>query len=89
MFFRQADFFLQFAKQRLFDRLALAHAALGKLPAATAGALAQKYLAAIAHQDDADIGSISLCVDPVAHDVMFYREPAGRTRRTLLRDNAP
>ena len=71
MFLRQADFFLQFTKHGLFDRLTLAHAALRKLPAATAGALTQKYLAVVAHQDDADIGSIPLGVDPVAHDARF------------------
>ena len=67
MLSRQADLLLQLPIQRMLDRLALAHTTLRELPAARPGALSEKYLAAIAHQDDADIGSIPLRVDPVAH----------------------
>jgi iron complex transport system permease protein len=64
----EADFFLELAKQRVLHGLALAHTALRKLPAARARALTKEYLTAVTHQDDADVGSISLRIDPVAHD---------------------
>src|SRR5882672_9099529 len=67
----EPDLFLQFAIQRLFDRLALAYATLRKLPATAAGSLAEEYLAIAAHQQDADIGAKTLGVDPVAHVECF------------------
>src|SRR4029077_9549260 len=71
LFARKSDLFLQLAIQRLLRRLALAHTALRKLPATTASALSEEYLAGAAHQDDADIGSITLRIDPVVHDARF------------------
>ena len=67
----EPDFLVQLAIHGLLDRLALAHAALRKLPAAPARALTQEHLAVVAHQHDADIGAIPLRVDPVAHVERF------------------
>ena len=51
----------------LLERLARAHPALGKLPAAAAGLAAEKHLAAVPHQDDADVCAKTVRVDDVAH----------------------
>src|SRR6185437_7028548 len=56
----QADLLVQFAVQRLLQRLAFAYAALGKLPPASAGPATEKHLAIVVHQDDADIGAESV-----------------------------
>jgi hypothetical protein len=55
----------------MLDVLALPDAALGELPATRAGALPEEYVAVVAHQDDADIGAIPLCVDPITHGASF------------------
>ena len=58
---------MQLAIHGLFELLTTPHAALGKLPAAAADLTAEKTLAAAAHQDDADVGSISVRINDVAH----------------------
>lgn len=55
------------AKQRLFGRFALLHAALGELPAAAAGSAAKENLAVGAHQDDSDVGAKAVCIDEIVH----------------------
>ncbi len=71
-----------------FDLLSVADSALGELPAACAGALAEEYLAVVAHQDDADIGSVTLRVDPVAHGGRFTGSHAAEQGRPHLQQNA-
>jgi len=52
----EADLLIELAVQGLLGRLSGAHPALGKLPAAPAGAAAEEYLLAV-HQDDADVAA--------------------------------
>jgi hypothetical protein len=60
---READFFVQLAKERIFDLLTAADATLRELPAAPAAAAAQKDIALAVHQDDAHVRSIAFRVD--------------------------
>src|SRR5687767_14233259 len=54
----ESDLLVQLSIQGLFDRFALTHASLRKLPSPAARPLPEEYLAVVAHQDDADIGAI-------------------------------
>src|SRR5690349_3866491 len=64
---READLLVQLAKERVLGLLAVAHAALGKLPAAAAGAPAEKHLPRAAHQDDAHVRAKAFGVDHITH----------------------
>src|SRR6478672_2878131 len=66
---RDADLLVQFAKQRLLERLPAAQPALRELPALAPGAPPEKDLRAL-HQDDADVGAETIRVDDVAHCVV-------------------
>ena len=63
----EPDFLVQFAEERVLGPLIALHATLRKLPAAAVAPTAEEQLAAVAHQDDADIGAKALAVDVVAH----------------------
>src|SRR6266851_3918552 len=58
----QADFLLEFAKQRLLHPLAAVDAALGKLPTAPADAAAQEHFPGPARQHNAHIGAKTVLV---------------------------
>ena len=59
----QPHFLTQFPKHGLLGCLATVDAALRKLPAVGANALAPKHLVALVEQDDADIGSEPFSVE--------------------------
>jgi hypothetical protein len=63
----EPDLLVEFAKQRLFGMLVAPHAPLWELPAAPVTPTTQEQLAAVAHQDDADVGAEALVVDVVGH----------------------
>ena len=63
----EPDLLLQLTIERFFRRLVAKNAALRELPAAAARAPAEKNLAIIAHQDDADVGPKPVCVDEIGH----------------------
>src|SRR5580700_2550006 len=62
----EADLLLELAVQGLLGRLSGAHPALGKLPAAPAGAAAEEHLIAV-HQHDADVAAKTVRIDDVTH----------------------
>jgi hypothetical protein len=55
------------------------HAALGKLPTATAGAAAEKHLTLATHQDDADVRAKPVRIYNVTHIRAAPNFPAGRS----------
>src|SRR5260370_25344015 len=62
----ETNLFIELAVQGLLGRLSGAHSALGKLPAAPAGAAAEEHLIAL-HQHDADVAAQTVRIDDVAH----------------------
>ncbi len=61
----QADFFVEFPEHRLLGRFAAVYAALRKLPAVGAYALAPEHLVSLVEQDDADVRPKAV---PVKHN---------------------
>ena len=61
----QAYFFVEFPEHRLFRRFAAVYAALRKLPAVGAYALAPEHLVSLVEQDDADVRPKAV---PVKHN---------------------
>src|SRR5579883_1813413 len=76
------DLLVQFAVQRLLERLPAAQPALRELPALAPGAAPEEDLRAV-HQDDADVGAETVRVDDVRHgsaesDTEYARYRNGR-----------
>src|SRR5256885_12246383 len=62
----EADLLIELTVQGLLGRLSGAHPALGKLPAAPAGAAAEEHLIAV-HQHDDDVAATTVRIEDVAH----------------------
>src|SRR4029077_12546336 len=63
----ETDLLIELAVQGLLGPLSGAHPALGKLPAAPAGAAAEEHTIAV-HQDDADVAAKTVRIDDIAHE---------------------
>ena len=63
----EPDLLGELAQHRHLGRLAVAHAALGELPAAATGPAAEKQAPVVAHQHDAHVRPETFSVDPISH----------------------
>lgn len=82
----QADFFTQFAKQRLFQIFTPLHPALRKLPTFSATAASEKHAAVLLHQQDAYIAAKPGCVDLIHHR-SFVPGPRSSDKAASLGDH--
>ena len=64
---RQADFFFELPKQGHLRFLATLDTSLRELPAAVTDAPPQKNTAVAMHQQNADVGAKTVCVDEICH----------------------
>src|SRR6185312_5900330 len=72
----EPDLLVELAENGLLETLALAHAALRKLPAAAARAPAEEDLARAAHQHDADIRAKAIRIDDISGHVRVLSSTA-------------